>query len=34
VADRAFLLFGVNVTLIEQLPPAGKPAPPIGQLFV
>lgn len=31
-ADLAVLLFGVNLTLTVQFPPAARPVPPIGQL--
>ena len=33
VAERATLRFGVKVTLIVQLAPACRPAPPIGQVL-
>ena len=34
VADRAVVLFGVNVTFTVQLAPTPRPGAPIGQLLV
>ena len=33
-AERTWLLLGVNVTVIVQLPPTASPVPPIGQFCV